>query len=160
MAGVSTPYPGRNPQAQGVASIKEAKLGLQPCQIDIGPRTFDSDPGSPAMLAACWFVSGQEVAGEGQYQSCQPPAVAQGVWQGICWSRVPGLLSCKLAWGPALLGATALYKQGLSFSSPWAAGTVLKWELPFPHFPYPLVGALKPFATSFCVGQSLRAVQT
>ena len=78
----------------------------------------------------------------------------QGAWQGTCWSGMPG--SCALAWpaffqaclGPSPARGPALYKQGLPFSSPRAMGALQKWELPFPHFLYPLVGAFQPFATS------------
>ena len=52
-----------------------------------------------------------------------------------------GLHSSKLAQGPALLEATALYKPGLPSSLPRATGALQKWERPFPPFLY------QPFAT-------------
>lgn len=35
-----------------------------------------------------------------------------------------------------------------AFFHPWAVGAVHTWELPFPHFLDPFVGAFRPFATS------------
>lgn len=58
----------------------------------------------------------------------------------------PGLLASRLAWGPPSGGDSTLH-EGLS-SSPWAVGAEHKRGLPFPHFLYPFVGALQPFATS------------
>lgn len=73
---------------------------------------------------------------------------------------LPGLHSSS-TWGPALLEATALYKQGLPFSSPRAMGALQKWELPFPHFLYPRwsISAVC-YLNSSRVGQRLGAQQT
>ena len=78
----------------------------------------------------------------------------RGAWQGMCWSGMPG--SCALAWpaflqacpGPSPAGGYSTLQARSAFFQPQGVGAVHRWELPFPHFLYPLVGAFQPFATS------------
>lgn len=96
------------------------------------------------------------VAGKGYLWSYQPtlpshPCRKHGRastdQESLVPGSLPGLLSSKLAQGPALLEATALYKQDLPSSSPRAVGAT-QVGASFPSLPFPLVGAFQPFATS------------